>query len=128
MDSFVREHSISQIDVVKVDVEGYELDVLAGMSQILSRKRKPLLYVEVHPLGLNGKGEPAKVCSFLERYYNSITAFRPIMDVRAGLSSWGKFLIEMSSTEGLRRTCQVSLKDVKEKQGFRYQLLCLPPG
>lgn len=126
LDSFVKEHSISQIDLVKIDVEGYELDVLMGMSQILTRKRKPVLYVEVHPLGFCRKGEPARVCSFLERFYSDIIAFRPVTDVRSGLSPWGKFLIEISSRKTVRRKCKVNFEEVKEHQQFRYQLVCLP--
>ncbi len=35
-----------RIDVVKIDVEGWELDVLRGAGQVLTRHR-PLLYIEV---------------------------------------------------------------------------------
>jgi len=126
LDSFVRKHSIAGVDLIKVDVEGFELDVLTGLSQILSEKIKPILFVEVHPLGFGGKGDPAEVCSFLERYYSNICAFRAPSDVRTGLSPWGKLFFQFGSDESVRRRCEVSLKEVKENQLMRVYLLCLP--
>lgn len=37
IDSFVTAHSIATIDLLKIDVEGYELQVLKGAEQILNR-------------------------------------------------------------------------------------------
>jgi FkbM family methyltransferase len=37
-----------RIDLIKIDVEGWELDVLRGCEQVL-RARRPLLYVEIMP-------------------------------------------------------------------------------
>lgn len=48
LDTFCAERSVVP-DIVKVDVEGAELQVLVGMSQILLKNPDLKLYVEVHP-------------------------------------------------------------------------------
>lgn len=48
LDDFVRQHSLPGLDVVKLDVEGVELEVLDGMQQIFSGSRRPTLLIEVH--------------------------------------------------------------------------------
>lgn len=47
LDHFTSKHSIQQIDFLKVDVEGHELSVLEGASQLLSQHRITSLLVEV---------------------------------------------------------------------------------
>jgi FkbM family methyltransferase len=64
LDSYAAEHGIPRIDLVKIDIEGYELEALEGMTEILSRPHKPILYVEVHPTWM--KGDPVRVCEFLQ--------------------------------------------------------------
>jgi len=46
LDSFCSEHGLEP-DVVKIDVEGAELEVLRGMQHVLAARR-PLLFLEVH--------------------------------------------------------------------------------
>ncbi|NRG18320.1 FkbM family methyltransferase [Rhizobiales bacterium] len=43
-------------DVVKIDVEGFEVHALRGASTLLSRQ-KPVLLIEVHPPQIRGLGE-----------------------------------------------------------------------
>ncbi len=45
LDNFVREHDIDDIDLIKIDVEGMELDVMHGGAQTL-RRFHPILYFE----------------------------------------------------------------------------------
>lgn len=43
-------------DVIKVDVEGFEVHALRGARSVLANER-PLLLIEVHPAGIAGEGE-----------------------------------------------------------------------
>jgi FkbM family methyltransferase len=45
LDNFVREHDLDDLDFIKIDVEGMELDVMQGGKQTLLRYR-PMLYFE----------------------------------------------------------------------------------
>jgi FkbM family methyltransferase len=47
LDSFVRAHSISHIDILKMDVQGGEYDVLNGASELLTRQAVDLIYMEL---------------------------------------------------------------------------------
>ncbi len=124
LDSFVEQRSIPQVDLVKIDVEGWELDVLQGMQRILTREHKPILYVEVHPRGFLGRGDPEKVCCFLQGYYPNVIAFRTWSDARGNLSAWRR--LELSLFRGAGHPQPVSLGELKQNQHERFQLLCLP--
>jgi FkbM family methyltransferase len=50
LDHVIAQRGLPSPDLVKIDVEGMEGDVLAGMSQTLSRWR-PRLHIEVHRIG-----------------------------------------------------------------------------
>jgi len=49
LDAFVRSNAIQQIDFMKIDTEGYELEVLAGAEQMLRDQRIHILYIEAAP-------------------------------------------------------------------------------
>ena len=51
LDDYVAEQSLKQIDVIKIDVEGFELNVLTGGKSSIESYR-PKLFVEVHFLFL----------------------------------------------------------------------------
>lgn len=57
------------IDVLKVDVEGYELGVLRGAEQLLSEGRVKIIMMEFHPGMLGSTGtDPAGLLAFLQHY------------------------------------------------------------
>ena len=52
----------SKFDVIKIDVEGYELDVILGMRNLLSNKSLKAIGIEIHfaILEENGNGNAVK--------------------------------------------------------------------
>ena len=66
--------SLEKIDLIKIDVEGYELQVLRGASAII-QKHKPILFVELDDDNLRDQGDSASdLVRFLEQHgYVSIT-------------------------------------------------------
>jgi FkbM family methyltransferase len=48
LDSFVKSNSIIEIDILKIDVEGSELQVLNGATESLTSKKINIIQIEVH--------------------------------------------------------------------------------
>ncbi len=59
LDDFDPVTKLTKIDLVKIDVEGYELQVLRGGHQVLKR-HKPLLFIEVDDRNLRDQGDSAR--------------------------------------------------------------------
>ena len=59
IDQYVCEHGIEKIDFIKIDVEGYECDVIIGASRTIAKWR-PRLYVEVCDVHQRRQGRSAK--------------------------------------------------------------------
>jgi FkbM family methyltransferase len=57
LDSYCQEHSIAKVDLLKIDVEGFEADVLAGAANVL--RQIPKLALELHVDLLPGAGSSA---------------------------------------------------------------------
>lgn len=55
IDDFVLKNNISKVDMIKIDVEGAELDVINGMRDLLKRD-KPILILEVVSKYLKSRG------------------------------------------------------------------------
>lgn len=74
MDQMTPISELEKIDLIKIDVEGFELQVLKGASGVL-RKHKPILFVELDDDNLRDQGDSAtELIRFLEeRGYASIT-------------------------------------------------------
>lgn len=59
LDNYVYEKGLSKIDLIKIDVEGYELEVLKGATSTL-QKLRPVLLLEFDSLNLKKQGSSAK--------------------------------------------------------------------
>lgn len=65
IDKFMGENAISRLDFIKIDVEGFEMEVLKGAYATL-KKYKPRLFVELDDANLKNQGSSAAgVCSYL---------------------------------------------------------------
>ncbi|HJQ40525.1 MAG TPA: FkbM family methyltransferase [Thermoanaerobaculia bacterium] len=49
LDDFVRDEKLEGVDVLKLDIEGAELEAIAGMSGTLTAPRRPVVLCELHP-------------------------------------------------------------------------------
>lgn len=60
--------------VVKIDVEGYEADVIDGAGELLDREKPRLWFIEIHPTQLESYGrEPSDVIDRLHEHNYEIT-------------------------------------------------------
>lgn len=66
LDAYAGEKQVERFDLVKIDVEGYELRVLRGAEHLIHRC-KPVLFVELDDQNLRSQGNSAvELVSFLE--------------------------------------------------------------
>jgi FkbM family methyltransferase len=69
LDRYCREHGISHVDLLKIDVEGAEERVLAGARALLERRAIDLVLIEVADTTLAAAGSRAhRVIELLERH------------------------------------------------------------
>jgi FkbM family methyltransferase len=59
VDAFCRTQTMKRVDLLKIDVEGYEARVLRGANQTISR-HKPAIFIELFPKGLERQGSSAE--------------------------------------------------------------------
>jgi hypothetical protein len=74
LDNVIPHLNISRLDLIKVDVEGYELKVLQGAEETL-KTFKPILFVELDDNNLKDQGDSAELLiRFLKACgYNKLT-------------------------------------------------------
>ena len=65
LDSFCTEHHVEQIDLLKLDCEGFELEVLKGSERMLSQGLIRAVYSEVNFLRNNSHGDYFQINDFL---------------------------------------------------------------
>ena len=90
LDQFCYENDIKQIDILKLDVQGSELDVLIGSKTLLEKGNISLVYVEwqVVPLYENHH-KYYKIAEFLAGYEYEFFNLYNINEARSGQIRWG---------------------------------------
>lgn len=69
LDSYIKKHNIKNIRLIKIDAEGAEMDVLAGMPGLLRRDDAPDLIIEVDDRYLRDGGtSESEILECLRRY------------------------------------------------------------
>ena len=72
LDNVVSENSIQKIDVIKIDIEGYEMHALRG-ARLLLETFKPKLFIEVGYTRLLNLGtSPTELIRYLQKFGYSI--------------------------------------------------------
>lgn len=108
LDELIRTGRVKEdVRVIKIDVEGFEVEVIRGM-QTLLRARRPIMIIEVNKEMLEAKGEsPSSLFGLLKSFNYSISAL--VKPPR------GKY------REGVQT---ISVKN-QTQEGY-YDVLCLP--
>jgi FkbM family methyltransferase len=109
LDELVEEESVvGNIRLVKIDVEGFELDAIRGMTRVLMDHR-PVMVVEVNKEMLHARGEsPANLFALLTSLDYRVEAL-------------------LKPRRGRYKECVIttSIKNTEQKDGY-YDVLCLP--
>ena len=75
LDSFVQENDIEKIDILRMDVEGFEYNIIVGANNVLE-KYKPKIFVEIHKMYL-GKEKTCKIFNDLKNKGYEIKYYIP---------------------------------------------------
>jgi len=83
LDSFLKENPLDRLDFIRMDVEGYEVNIYKGMKEIIAKFR-PMLLMEVHKiyLGVDGTREfllELKNDGYEIKYYTPGDLDRPLI-------------------------------------------------
>ena len=65
LDAFVQEQKFEKIDLIRMDVEGYEIDVYSGMKETI-KKFNPMIQIEIHNIFLGSE----KTVNLLKNFRN----------------------------------------------------------
>ena len=75
LNSFVNENNIKKIDILRMDVEGFEYSILLGANEVLE-KFKPKLFIEIHKMYL-GKEKTYQIFNELKNKKYEIKYYIP---------------------------------------------------
>ncbi len=118
--------NLQSIDLLKIDVEGYELHVLQGAHKIINQ-HKPFMLIEVHPGFLqNYHKSHTDIIAFVEEHNYSIEYFSFLAEERD--PKWKRILHRWYGNNGLIFSDKKSfLKDVDlDPKLMSYHLFCKP--
>jgi FkbM family methyltransferase len=93
VDEFCDEHGIKQIDALKSDTQGFEIEVLRGAQRMLQEGRVGFVFCEVlfTPL-YTGVPPFTRICDFLMERGFSLVSFYSFSYTRTGIADWADVL------------------------------------
>ena len=94
----------ASVNVVRFDVEGYEREVLAGLSSVLEAPGPTVLFAELHPLELSADDRSALVDRLADAGFDVVAAVRT--DAAAGVDDgrrWHGLECGVDDVDDLRR-------------------------
>jgi len=100
LDDFVQNNDIKKLDLLKIDVEGYEINVLKGATNTIEKFR-PRLFVEVSDRNLKQQGGSAR--ELLERlayFYTTLSRAEDGTKINMGSNFEGCFFDVIATYEG----------------------------
>lgn len=100
VDNFCRKNNIEQIDIMKIDVQGYEMEVLKGAKFMLANNRIRLIYVEGQ---FNPQYKEASTCFDIGKYllsYNFKTHKIININYKDGILTHADFMFTKCKQEG----------------------------
>lgn len=77
LDQFVKENKISKVDLIKLDVDGNEVDILKGAHETFKRFR-PILLVELSPIHFSNQEQPYSFSDQVEELKKLDYAFHDV--------------------------------------------------
>ncbi|MXV64131.1 FkbM family methyltransferase [Natronorubrum sp. JWXQ-INN-674] len=94
----------ASVNVVRFDVEGYECEVLEGLTDVLAAPGPTVVYVELHPLELSAAAKMELVDRFADNDFEVVSAVRT--DAAAGVDDerrWHGLECDVDDFDDLRR-------------------------
>jgi len=92
LDTALHDNVVARVDLIKIDVDGFEMEVLDGATNTLEAAR-PAIVMELAPYTLEERGEapdaPADMLARLGYEFSDLSG-RPIADIRARIAGLPK--------------------------------------
>lgn len=89
LDDFCEQHSIRKIDILKLDTQGYDLEVLRGGGGLLASKRVRVIQVEVNFVPLyRGQPRVGEIIEYLSKDGYGLVGLYDIARTPAGDIKW----------------------------------------
>ncbi|MCI0559293.1 MAG: FkbM family methyltransferase, partial [Nitrososphaera sp.] len=97
LDDFAKQHGLKQIDLLKIDAEGSELDVLKGFSEFIRGKRVKAVQFEFNEMNIASRVFFKDFWSFLSEY----DFFRMVPDGLVPITVYSPLLCEIFAYQNI---------------------------
>jgi len=95
IDIFCSKNNISDIDILKLDIEGNELRALHGTSELLNKRAIGLIFTEINFLEFRTNYTLFHdICSYLENFHYSLFNIYDIKNAPDGQIRWGNAIFQ----------------------------------